>query len=497
MPTALSTTKRKFHKLLDSLASNASSTSLPSHDNLPTTASSTTLPNTSTSDTLTPSKRPRVSARPLSAYIPRSAGMGPPSTTSAYSSRTTTTRPRSLAVVQTKPQYSASGENKGPPTFAPWDRDRFLDRLKTYRFVDKWRAKPEPISEVEWARRGWSCVGRETVGCVGGCGVEIVVLLEEDVGVGNGANGEDAKGDESGKGDEEEHDAGGRGGGGEEEEEGDDWRDKAQEQLVERYREMISSGHAEGCLWRRRGCDDVIQRLPLVHQANALEGLRTRYQSLAAMASELPEEIVTPDSLDVARVLQQAQAVLEIPTSPSSAESSPESPIKTPSSAFLLALFGWQAEENHVAGLATCNACFRRLGLWLFRSSDPSMNRLDVVIEHRDFCPWINPLSQNGGSRRSSLDGLAGWELCLRAIGAKAGKGPLSENANGTVGRADLENASVVGSVGEEDFEKAREERDKERWAKLKRLKQVFQVKRRPGTSGSTATVRSGRSELS
>ena len=44
----------------------------------------------------------------------------------------------------------------------------------------------------------------------------------------------------------------------EEQDDDDEWRERAQEQLIETYAEKIVSGHAIGCLWRRRGCDGTI-----------------------------------------------------------------------------------------------------------------------------------------------------------------------------------------------------------------------------------------------
>lgn len=127
-------------------------------------------------------------------------------------------------------------EDRKAPNFAPWDRGQFLARLKTFRHVDKWRGKPEKINEVEWAKRGWSCVGKERVGCVAGCGTEVVIMLE--------SSGEDKENsNERLSGDEENVD------------EEDDWREKAQEQLVEKYTDMITSAHDSGCLWQRKGCD--------------------------------------------------------------------------------------------------------------------------------------------------------------------------------------------------------------------------------------------------
>ena len=96
-------------------------------------------------------------------------------------------------------------------------------------------SKPEQVDEVQWAKRGWSCVGRERVGCVGGCAKEVVVKLEDDP----LESSEDQEADRTEKDDDEE----------------EDWREKAREQLVEKYAEMITTGHGGGCLWRRRGCD--------------------------------------------------------------------------------------------------------------------------------------------------------------------------------------------------------------------------------------------------
>jgi hypothetical protein len=71
-----------------------------------------------------------------------------------------------------------------------------LGRLKTFRHVDKWDAKPSKVNEVQWAKRGWQCVGKERVGCVGGCGREVVIKLEgkprENV---EGMNSEDISSD--------------------------------------------------------------------------------------------------------------------------------------------------------------------------------------------------------------------------------------------------------------------------------------------------------------
>ena len=225
MPTALSTTKRKFHRLLDTISSNASSTSLPPISKNTSNASSTTLPVTPAP----PAKRTRLD-RPSLAYVSSSKSLRPETRPLLQDARHSSTTPA-----------PSPTPKKPPPNFAPWDREQFLQRLKTYRHVDKWLSKPDSINEVEWAKRGWSCVKKETVRCVGGCEQELVIALESerlprDSNRGNRGEAAAAAADSDEESDEE-------------------WRDEAQKELVKKYAEMISSAHEGSCLWRRRGCD--------------------------------------------------------------------------------------------------------------------------------------------------------------------------------------------------------------------------------------------------
>ena len=104
-------------------------------------------------------------------------------------------------------------------------------------------SKPEQISEVQWVKRGWSCVGKERVGCVGGCGREVVIKLEDEV--------RDVPENPTTEESDQQRDE-------------DDWREKAQEQLVEKYTEMIATEHEGSCLWRRKGCDGKTTTLPFI-----------------------------------------------------------------------------------------------------------------------------------------------------------------------------------------------------------------------------------------
>ena len=104
-------------------------------------------------------------------------------------------------------------------------------------------SKPDEINEVEWAKRGWSCVEKERVRCVGGCEKELVITLEGDA-----RRKPDGKGEEEGKEEKEES-----------EDDEEEWRAEAQNVLVEKYREMIACAHEGSCLWRRKGCDGMLR----------------------------------------------------------------------------------------------------------------------------------------------------------------------------------------------------------------------------------------------
>ncbi|KAI9847507.1 MAG: hypothetical protein M1837_002408 [Sclerophora amabilis] len=504
-------TKRKFHTLLNSLTNNASSTSLSSNRH-PKTASSTTL----SANVESASKKRRID-RPRSTILEPSSRRKPGHT------------------IENSPREGGAGSNTTGesstklPNYAPWDRGQFLDRLKTFRHVEKWDTKPLKVNEVQWAKRGWRCVGRERVGCVGGCGKEVYIKLSRASD--EGTDPEDV--------------------------EENDWAVGADETLINRYAEMIVTEHDGNCLWRRRGCDDSIYRLPLAHPPTSISGLQSRYESLAAISSELPSNISLPPEIDsqIQNLVRHLSADFLQPAAPSS--NLPETIDVPPNPslntrALILSLFGWRADtsDHPLTGLATCDACFRRLGLWLFsprptssastttshagrdpttpkespseeaaaeaeEDQGPCISRLNPLAEHRSYCPWVNALSQNGisttteppaaslssSSAPTASKNLSGWQTLLRVLKSsphfRSGQEEDEDRrptTNGTsvstTATTTNETASILSGGftasggtsshvgGGEDEISLRDEKDKERWARLKRLKKVFDVKR-------------------
>lgn len=411
-------------------------------------------------------------------------------------------------------KWSGTSKEKTPifkPKYCPGDREELLKRLATFQELTDWTPKPDPVNEVEWAKRGWVCQGKERVRCTL-CNKELVVKL----------NRKEVDGKEvpvlvpS----------------------------EIEEALVARYVDLISDSHSEDCLWRKRGCDDSLLRLPLSSRQTAIQDLRKRYDELCARKDFLPYEfnLRLPERLDIDTVLSQLPpsffTVPAPPPAPSTGAPPPPGPNRV---ALALAILGWQGLTNArigpVPNTSSCHTCLRRLGLWMFKSKevDPEtgavvvpapMDHLDPLREHRFFCPWKNGEAQsitgNPGTparRAAGPEGEGGdrpgWEVLLEVLKNEAylrgretpsSRGGGKNAAAGTPGtpsrRGTGQGSSPGGGGGgggdgedeEEDDEKTQNAKDKERWARLRRVKSLLGSKgtnklrktlsrSRPGTS--------------
>lgn len=257
--------------------------------------------------------------------------------------------------------------------------------------------------------------------------------------------------------------------------------------------ELIITSHDEDCLWRKRGCDDSIFKLPLNHAPTTLQNIRERYDELCLRKDTLPYQfnLRLPESLSLDTVISYLPP--EFFTNP---PPSPATETDVNKVALTLALFGWQGHTHPRLGVQldsiSCTACFRVLGLWLFKSKAvsttgeeterPVVDCLNVVKVHRDYCPWSNAASQNG-REKSSTSTLAGWEVLLRVLkneyylkhsGDKEKERvvrPVTAGGGGSV-----ESFAEVGDEGEAE-RSARDAKDKERWARLRRVKSLFDTK--------------------
>ncbi|KAK0733263.1 C3HC zinc finger-like-domain-containing protein [Lasiosphaeria miniovina] len=318
---------------------------------------------------------------------------------------------------------SPGGKDKAAPLkYCPGDREQLLRRLATFQELTDWTPKPDRVNEVEWAKRGWACQGKERVQCTL-CSRDLVVKLNRKEVDGKQIPVLIAS--------------------------------EIAESVVDKYAELIVEAHEEDCLWRRKGCDDSLLRIPLPNAKVALKDLRLRYDELCARKAFLPYEfnLRLPKDLDVDTILSylpphffteppppDGNTPLDSPPTAADSNSSPTTPTLTlprapiNRAAVALAVLGWQGLSNPrigpVPNSASCHTCLRRLGMWMFKSKEVEpetqqilvpapMDHLDPLREHRFFCPW-----KTGGAQRNpgakplgpGEEDKAAWEVLVQML---------------------------------------------------------------------------------
>ncbi|OCL08097.1 zf-C3HC-domain-containing protein [Glonium stellatum] len=404
-PVALNTTKRKFHKLLDNLTANKSQTSLVSVRDDPdgSTGSLTTAP------AEPPPKRSRLSDLSMERPPSAAGGRARPLSRDSLLPRNSPERPGSVRLVGPQAGEGPSTPRK-TPNYAPYSHDQFLARLKTFADVRLWSTKPDRIGEVEWAKQGWICEGWNTVACKGGCEQRVVVILRPK------------RKDKDGK----------------EIDNSEDMSMEVEDELVNRYSDIIVTGHTEHCLWRKAGCKRDIYHIPIARRDRCEQDLFRRFQSLIAIEAHLPppesitypgeppETISTflPASFFAIADVSETQAIPD-----GIASSSPPNTI-----ALAFALFGWSGVRQEGLNLIVCDHCFQRVGLWLYTKEriqqislkvdvEESHLRLNLLEAHREHCPWKNPESQHNPVD-GQLANTPAWKTLQYILGASKRKSP-------------------------------------------------------------------------
>ncbi|KAL3479928.1 C3HC zinc finger-like-domain-containing protein [Aspergillus californicus] len=439
MSYALETKKRKFHRVLESL----------------------TKP--STTDSAQPSALSSTAEHAPSAKKARLSGRDDSLLSSVRKDILKITRPASRA---------SSVSSQSRPSFVPWDRERFLERLETFRRVDRWSPKAPAVNEVEWAKRGWICTDVARVTCVGGCGGSVVVKIPDELDELDGYDYEKIQ-----------------------------ERKEVRVKLVKEYADLMVKGHGENCPWRNKGCDATIHRLPLTNPDSATSSFQTRYSNLLKMADQLPEStsLQVPGSFNAKDVMSMLPVgALHMPEfdqkatetqqrgSENSQETDPQHPVEVDvainEAAFTLAFFGWDSVDG-AKGLAGCSACFRRLGLWMYKpknnGDDSTLDPLDVANEHMEYCPWINRVTQSSTANSSGkTEGLHnGWESLAQALKVKhLRQARLGTSISSRAG-SEAPSPSMDGPVVDETNDDVKKAKDREWWAKIRRMRQVLNVK--------------------
>lgn len=230
-----STVKRKFNALLQGIGNRPSTEHTTDSSFSPAEPASSPASQRSSFST----SRTMPSDSTLDLHKKRRVG-GPASTPTKHGTLQTADMRSSPASIRSVPQTTISNvtlrkwtpggassapDKEGrppPPKYCPGDRDQLLRRLATFQELTDWTPKPDRVSEVEWAKRGWACHGKERVKCTL-CGRELVVKV----------NRKEVDGQEIAV----------------------LIASEIAESVVDKYVELIVGSHAEDCLWRKKGCD--------------------------------------------------------------------------------------------------------------------------------------------------------------------------------------------------------------------------------------------------
>jgi hypothetical protein len=233
----------------------------------------------------------------------------------------------------------------------------------------------------------------------------------------------------------------------------------------------------------------------LTNYDTALSGLHKRYTNISKMGDKLPADdtIQTPEGLDLEVLIKGLPdewfKETENPAVPTNGETeSANTENKKPTNttqpvnkaALALAVLGWDTASDGAAGLVGCGACFRRLGLWMYKPKDNGdvtvYTALDVANEHMEYCPWIDKVAQSGTGRPNEklAELRAGWQIVAEAVKVKHRRRLRSMASTDTLRPG---SGMTNEPTGEEENPDAKKKADREWWAKIRRVRQVLTAK--------------------
>lgn len=433
MAYSLETSKRKFHRLLESMSDYGSTESLTGGD--ARTGSTTTV--------LSPSeKRRKLGASPSNTMVPSAAKIAAARLESSNSTPSTRKIKSPRTNLRSIRKAFDSMASSSRPSWNPHSRDDFLQRLGTFRKAPRaWAEKPESISEVAQAKHGWGLIGLEQVGCVTCAAhvnvpysIEATVMTDQIL--------------------ESSHEQ--------------MVRDTKIKRLEERCAKMLIEGHYEGCLWKDHGCKgtvacgcdaqhadnsstDQIYAIPTLQPNVMLQHLFENVNRLSKIERELPSSVKGPQ--DIGEEQQQKAAKLLYDHMANTTQV--HNMITLPAyraifeKIYTLAVLGWVLDAEDIV---SCSHCFRQVGLWQYRQRTmpdgqiraPTYESFDGVDEHKPYCPMINARTQNPAAGAEE-EKMAGWQLVASLVRRRAeGLGHSSGEAGETVGAGTSEHGRLT-----------------------------------------------------
>ncbi|KAI7743657.1 hypothetical protein M8C21_031025 [Ambrosia artemisiifolia] len=244
------------------------------------------------------------------------------------------------------------------PVCRPWDREDLLKRIATFKSMT-WFAKPEVVSAINCARRGWINVDMDIIAC-DSCGARLFFSTPSS------------------------------------------WAQEQVEKAASVFSLKLNSGHKLLCPWVDNACDEKLAQFPPASPMDLVDNYKKRCASLLQLL-ELP--VISSSAIDYMRT-PLLEHFLKCP--PTLDESEQVSPVVYYQAQKLLSLCGWEPrslpyivdcndaqntsitvyssrssenmEENeglsnesdkydHTSVILECRLCGARVGLWAFRTT--------------------------------------------------------------------------------------------------------------------------------
>ncbi|KAJ8535980.1 hypothetical protein K7X08_034381 [Anisodus acutangulus] len=155
------------------------------------------------------------------------------------------------------------GSDEAPPC-RPWDRDDLFIRISTFKSMT-WFAKPQAISAVNCARRGWINVDMDTIACEA-CGSHMLFSTPPS------------------------------------------WTQQQVDKAALVFSLKLDSGHKLLCPWTDNACDEKLADFPPTATAVLVDQYKIRHSVLSRLAA-LP--VISPKAIDFLRSPQLEQFLRE------------------------------------------------------------------------------------------------------------------------------------------------------------------------------------------
>ncbi|XP_076888877.1 uncharacterized protein LOC143539446 [Bidens hawaiensis] len=318
-----------------------------------------------------------------------------PSSSPNSNSKSTRKRPYTVAVtkldlIELKSKGSVTDSQPvHSPRCRPWDREDLLRRLATFKSMT-WFAKPEVISAINCALRGWINVDIDTIACIS-CGARLFFSAPSS------------------------------------------WAQQQVENAASVFSLKLNNGHKLLCPWVDNACDEKLAQFPPASPVDLVDNYKKRCDLLLQLL-ELPVVSSTATNYMSTPLLEH---FLKCP--PTLDESGQASPVLYYQAQKLISLCGWEPrflpyvvdcndannstitvyssktsenveetegsfeKHDHSPVILECRLCGARVGLWTFKTTQRPTEFVRLIGHVEPNNHVLEPSRAENGEQTASI----------------------------------------------------------------------------------------------